>query len=96
MRLRRLIWCLSPSVIAACSAASGPEVTTNSGFITNLPEQVLTMVAPNQDLNRVRIDPADGCYVYEYAGPVETTYLPLRTVSGRPICTQLPDTTETG
>jgi hypothetical protein len=32
--------------------------------------------------------PEDGCYWYRYVGPVETTYLPLRTIEGRPICTR--------
>ena len=95
MRLRSVFWCVSPFLVAACSATSGTEVTTNSGFIRNLPEQVLEIAAPNQDLSRVKIDPADGCFIYEYAGPVETTFLPLRSVRGRPICTQLPDAAET-
>jgi hypothetical protein len=31
----------------------------------------------------------DGCYWYRHIGPVETTMLPLLTVEGRPICTQV-------
>lgn len=72
---------------ASATATSGP----NSGFISQVPEEVAAMAAKNQDLSAVRIDPADGCYVYRYAGPVETTFLPLRTVNGAPICTRTAD-----
>nr|WP_232222872.1 hypothetical protein [Sulfitobacter guttiformis] len=57
-------------------------------FFTELPEGVLAIAAKNQDLTSVRIDPADGCYVYRYVGPVETTFLPLRADNGRPICSR--------
>lgn len=53
-----------------------------------LPDDVRAMAAPGQDLQDVRIRAEDGCYWYRYAGPVETTYLPLRTQDGRPICTR--------
>jgi len=64
---------------------------SGSAFISELPESVLAIVGPYQDLNAVQIDPNDGCYVYQYVGPVETTFLPLRSKDGRPICTQLPE-----
>jgi len=83
MRLPRLI--LVPLVLAACAQTAGP--TTGPEQVTELPEAVLAIVAPGQDLSTVQID-ATGCYVYRYSGPVETTYLPLRTVTGRPICTR--------
>ncbi|MFC4670774.1 hypothetical protein ACFO5X_19645 [Seohaeicola nanhaiensis] len=53
-----------------------------------LPDDVRAMAAPGQDLSEVRILAEDGCYWYRYAGPVETTLLPLRTQDGRPICTR--------
>jgi len=49
---------------------------------------VVAAVSPRQDLRFVRIDPIDGCYVYRHTGPVETTFLPLRTVNGNPICSR--------
>jgi hypothetical protein len=61
-------------------------------FLQELPDGVLQIAAPYQNLTAVKIDPSDGCYVYQYVGRVETTFLPLRTVSGRPICTKLPAT----
>ena len=74
--------------LAACG-----EVTPENGgranpFIQKLPEGVLAIAAPYQDLTTVKIEPTDGCYVYQHIGPVETTFLPLRSVNGRPICTK--------
>ena len=54
----------------------------------DVPDQVREVVSPSQDLSAVKIDPIDGCYVYQYVGPVETTFLPLLTREGRAICTQ--------
>ncbi len=78
-------WIGTPVFLAAC--ASAPEVTPE-GFMLELPEEIIAIAAPYQDLSAVRVDPATGCYVYRHIGPVETTLLPLRTVDGRPICTE--------
>lgn len=75
--------------LTACTEFEGG----NSGGFVTLSESVLDIAAPDQDLRAVRIDPEDGCYVYRHIGPVETTYLPLRTKQGRPICTQVEETT---
>lgn len=77
-------------LLGACTDYPASGSDTSSGFIQNLPESVVAMAAPNQDLSAVRIEPSDGCYVYRYVGPVETTYLPLRTRAGNPICTRQP------
>lgn len=74
--------------LAACDDLPGVSSAPSDGFIKELPEGVVSIAAPNQNLTAVKIDPVDGCYVYSYAGPVETTLLPLRTRDGRPICTQ--------
>lgn len=72
-------------MIGAACAENGAG---GAGSVTNLPEEVVAMVAPNQDLTTARILPEDGCYWYSHKGPVETTLLPLRNVAGRPICTR--------
>jgi hypothetical protein len=84
-------WIVGCAVVslAACDDLPGMNSAPSDGFIQELPEGVLSIAAPDQDLTAVKIDPADGCYVYRYAGPVETTLLPLRTRDGRPICTQV-------
>lgn len=71
--------------LGACVAPL-PAPETDTGFLTNLPAQVISLADPTQNLQAVRIMD-DGCYWYEHAGPVETTMLPLRTPSGSPICT---------
>ncbi|MEQ8365066.1 MAG: hypothetical protein RIB61_00010 [Roseicyclus sp.] len=67
--------------LAACVPAT-PE-----GEAIELPEGVLALVAPGQDVNSARIE-ADGCYWYLHRGPVESTYLPLLTRENRMICTR--------
>lgn len=74
--------------LASCQNYDNGAGGRSGGFIRELPEAVLEIAAPNQDLTAVRIDPVDGCFVYRHVGPVETTFLPLRSVRGRPICTQ--------
>ncbi|MEP5759847.1 MAG: hypothetical protein ABJ327_11200 [Litoreibacter sp.] len=79
-------------LITACDGLQNPS--SPNGFIKELPEAVLEIAAPYQNLNAVRINPTDGCFVYLHDGPVESTLLPLRSKSGRPICTQVADATE--
>ncbi|HHL22262.1 MAG TPA: hypothetical protein ENJ52_12155 [Aliiroseovarius sp.] len=86
MKTSALAWIGGPLLLAACAAPAPTE--TPEGYILELPEAVIAIAAPYQDLNAVRVDPASGCYVYRHVGPVEITFLPLRTKDGRPICTQ--------
>ncbi len=74
------------ALLGGCTAVgeSGGGVTGQPGVI---PEQVVALAAPYQDLSTARVLPEDGCYWYRHEGPVETTLLPLRTIDGRPICT---------
>ena len=46
------------------------------------------MAATGQDLQSARLLPEDGCYWYQHSGPVENTFLPLRTRENRMICTR--------
>nr|WP_252731263.1 hypothetical protein [Lentibacter algarum] len=59
----------------------------NSQVLKNVPEEVLALAGPGQPLDALRKNPVDGCYEYQHVGPVETTFLPLRTANGNPICT---------
>lgn len=74
--------------LGACEAPTDRAADQPRGFISDVPEQVVALAAPYQDLQAVRLRPEDGCYWYRHVGPVETTLLPLRTVDGRPICIQ--------
>ncbi|WP_083100175.1 hypothetical protein [Pseudophaeobacter leonis] len=81
----------APLLAAACTDVHSTSSGATEGFYKELPEGVRAIAATNQDLTAVRIDPADGCYVYRYVGPVETTFLPLRTTNGSPICSRAAD-----
>lgn len=74
--------------LGACAAPMARAPDQPPGFIEELPQQVVALAAPYQDLRAVRLRPEDGCYWYQRVGPVETTMLPLRTAAGGPICTQ--------
>lgn len=74
-------------MLAGCDVAVTSDSGGQTGFISELPEGVIAIAAPYQNLGAVRILPEDGCYWYLHVGPVESTMLPLRTTEGRPICT---------
>ncbi len=88
MKVTRLFWLAPFALISACSTTPPPP---DDGTLAELPEEVAAIADPAQDLSVVRIDPVDGCYWYQYRGPVETTFLPLRTSEGRAICTRAPE-----
>lgn len=76
---------LLPVWLAGCVATGSGA--SGQGDLPPLPEQVVAVAAPWQNLATARLMPEDGCYWYQHEGPVETTMLPLRTPEGRPICT---------
>lgn len=77
---------LSVTCMLVMLGACSPSVET-TGRAGNVPEAVLAVAAPYQNLATARLRPEDGCYWYLHSGPVETTLIPLRSVDGRPICT---------
>lgn len=85
----RLAAC-APLLLAACDELPGQTGAPSDNFINPLPENVASLAAPGQNLKAVKIASDSGCFVYRYAGPVETTFLPLRTRQGNPICTEQP------
>lgn len=89
--MRKAVWMIGGAALflAGCEATGGASRSAG-GFIQELPESVLAIAAPYQDLTSVRINEEDGCYEYRHVGPVETTFLPLRATNGRPICTRAP------
>ena len=85
---RPILLSIALLALGACTIPLSQETDRSTGFIEELPEGVALIAAPYQNLQEVMLQPEDGCYWYRHAGPVETTMLPLRTVEGRPICTQ--------
>jgi len=77
---------LVPLALGACAGD-----TTQGGGSKPVPEAVAAIAGPGQDIASARVMPEDGCYWYRHDGPVETTWLPLRTADGRPICTRAPE-----
>lgn len=75
--------------LAACTEApTGGAGGAQGAAFAALPPNVAEIAAPYQNLQATRLDPTDGCYWYRYDGPVESTWLPLRTKNGNPICTR--------
>lgn len=73
------------STVGACTGAQEPVDGSSQSNV--VPENVVAIAAPYQDVSTARVLSRDGCYWYLHPGPVETTLLPLRTRDGRPICT---------
>jgi len=86
---RPLLFLTAFLTLGACVAPVGQKVDKTTGFLTELPEGVALIAAPYQNLQEVLLKPEDGCYWYRHVGPVETTMLPLRSVRGRPICSDV-------
>ncbi len=80
--------------LGACTELQNELAGRDPSLLRTVPEGVIAIAAPNQNLDEVRINEADGCYEYVYRGPVETTFLPLRTSEGRPICNPKEETAE--
>lgn len=76
---------------AACTPTTEATPASDPQFLEVVPEPVLAAAAPWQDLAAVTLREDDGCYWYRHVGPVETTFLPLLTREGRPICTRAPE-----
>ena len=79
---------LALTALAACASAPPESTAAGPAFLEDLPEGLAEAAAPGQPMDRIIIDAADGCYWFEYVGRVETTFLPLRTAAGRPICSR--------
>ena len=87
MSIRNIPVLATTPVLGACSVAgTGGQ---NSPQENPLPESIIEIAAPDQDLATAFLRPEDNCYWYQHIGPVETTLLPLRTISGNPICVQV-------
>lgn len=89
MTLNRVFILTALPLLAACQDISTAGGSVPSPFIAEVPESILEIAAPGQNLNALLIDPVDGCYTYQHVGPVENTMLPLSASNGRPICTRV-------
>ena len=83
--MKRKTATLLAGALALAGCATTPSLDADGAF-TELPEPLLALAAPYQNLNKVRLDQNDNCFWYLHEGPVERTWLPLRTAEGNPIC----------
>ncbi len=82
-----------PLALIALTACGAPANSVQQPLPTSqstVPEAVIALADPRQDLTTAFLNPDDGCYWYRYQGPVETTLLPLRTPEGNMICNRQP------
>lgn len=87
MRIHRFFRRLGvPLIGAMLLGACATTAEDGSSNIGNLPDGVVALAGPGQDLTTARFRADDGCYWYEHNGPVETTMIPLRTTDGNRIC----------
>lgn len=86
MNKRSPILLITVLALGACSESLSNS--QGSASLPPVPEQVVALAAPNQDIATARLRPEDNCYWYMHSGPVEETLLPLRTAGGNPICIQ--------
>ncbi|QEE34630.1 hypothetical protein FTO60_02245 [Octadecabacter sp. SW4] len=73
-------------LLGACTVGLAGSEDQDTAPTPPVPEQVVAVAAPNQDVMAAYLRPEDNCYWYLHAGPVETTPLPLKTTDGRAIC----------
>lgn len=85
---RPMILIIALFALGACTVETMETQAPQAAPASDLPEQVVALAAPYQNIMTARLLPDDNCYWYEHVGPVETTLLPLRSREGRPICVQ--------
>ncbi|UWQ19701.1 hypothetical protein K3551_18715 (plasmid) [Jannaschia sp. M317] len=80
-------------MLGACVGTMDDNGSTKARTV---PDEVVALADPSQNVLTARLMPEDGCFWYEYVGPVETTLLPLRTPQGNPICGQSSEVAQAG
>ncbi|WP_370230255.1 hypothetical protein [Cognatishimia sp.] len=81
-------WAIPSLCLIVLGACTDGDDFASSNSARPASQELVDLAAPGQDLSQVRVDPVTGCFVYRYRGPIETTYLPVRTPQGNPICTR--------
>ncbi|MDB6182581.1 hypothetical protein [Paracoccus fistulariae] len=89
MQKRTAAIALTLLIAAGCTAPT-TQKAADAESPYPIPNEVVAIAGPNQDLTTARLDPSDDCYWYYHAGPVETTLVPLRAANGNQICNARP------
>ncbi len=74
---------------AGCTTRTAETVVETSSPYP-IPNEVVAIAGPNQDLTTATLVAEDDCYWYYHAGPVETPLVPLRAANGTQICNVRP------
>lgn len=72
--------------LTACASVQGDGTPD----VPELSPETIALLPPGQDLTTLRLM-ADNCYWYLHEGPVESTYIPLRTRDERVVCVAEPE-----
>lgn len=86
MKRQILMISTATALLGACAVTNPTD--TADGDKPAVPEAIVQLAGPGQNVETARLLPSDNCYWYEYVGVVETTLLPLKTADGRRICAQ--------
>lgn len=62
---------LAAMALSGCMTVDGGA---SDGVLAKVPEEVLAIADPKQNLGAVRVNPVDGCFEYRHIGPVETLF----------------------
>ncbi len=90
MKFTTLFILLGILALAACDTIAPEPVSQLPSPEQQVLTQITALAGPNQNVQTARLRTDDNCYWFSYAGPVETTELPLLTTDGRHICAQAP------
>jgi hypothetical protein len=77
---------LLTTTLLAFAGCTSVQPTTPQEPAVVIPQAVVNIADPRQNLTTARLRDQDNCYWYQHTNPLEVTPLPLRTIDGRPIC----------
>ena len=72
-------------VTAGCAARTVESGAAETSLYP-IPDAVVAIAGPDQDLTTATLVAEDDCYWYYHVGPVERTLVPLRAANGNHIC----------
>lgn len=84
--LKRNLTTTTLLLVAVGCSARAPDTAAKNNSPYPIPDAVIAIAGPDQDLMTARLDPTDQCYWYYHTGRIETTLVPLRAANGNQIC----------
>ena len=84
--MKKSVLLICVGLIAGCDEMAALGTSGDEPRYPPLPEEIIAVADPRQNLTAATLLEEDRCYWYEHRNVVETTLLPLRTPDGRHIC----------